>query len=111
MFSRTLTKEIIKPINGEVIGNIPEWIIGCLIQNGCGSYKIGDITLNHVFDGMALLQKFNFENGNVTYQCRFVKSKAYESIKTRNRMAFGEFGTTTTSNGNFLQKYENEKII
>lgn len=62
--------------------------------------------MNHLFDGMALLHRYNIENGKVTYQCRFVQSDAYKAIKTQNKMAFSEFGTTTTSNGNLFQKYD-----
>lgn len=103
-FVRTRNEEIIEPIEGELTGEIPKWISGSLIQNGPGAFKIGDVTLNHVFDGMALLHRFNIENGKITYQCRFIKSDSREAIKTQNRMISGEFGTTVTSNGNLLQK-------
>ncbi|KAL7044598.1 hypothetical protein ACKWTF_001997 [Chironomus riparius] len=101
---RSRKDEIIEPINGEITGKIPNWIKGSFILNGPGSFKIGDVSLNHVFDGMALLHRFHIENGNITYQCRFIKSEAYEKVKSENRLAFNEFGTTTISNGSFIQK-------
>jgi len=60
--------------------------------------------MNHVFDGMALLHRFHIDNGKITYQCRFIKSEAYEKVKSENRLAFNEFGTTTITNGSFIQK-------
>ncbi|XP_070499714.1 carotenoid isomerooxygenase-like [Chironomus tepperi] len=101
---RNRKEEIIEPINGEIIGEIPNWISGSFILNGPGTFKVGDVSLNHVFDGMALLHRFHIDNGNVTYQCRFIKSEAYEKVKSENRLAFNEFGTTTISNGSFIQK-------
>lgn len=106
ILNRTRSEEIIDPIDGVITGVIPKWIRGSLIQNGPGAFKIGDVTLNHVFDGMALLHRYHIVNGRITYQCRFIKSEAYETIKSQNRMAFNEFGTTVTSNGTFFQKYD-----
>lgn len=96
VWARTCEEEIVEPIEGEITGEIPRWINGSLLQNGPGAYKIGDVMLNHVFDGMALLHRFNIVNGKVTYQCRFVKSEAHERVKADNRLAFGEFGTAIT---------------
>lgn len=53
---------------------------------------------------MALLHRFHILNGKITYQCRFIQSKAYEAVKSENRLAFNEFGTTVISNGSLIQK-------
>lgn len=81
------------PVEGELSGEIPEWLEGSLIMNGPGTYKIGDNKLKHLFDGMALLQKFNISNGKITYQNKFVKSEAFVKGCENNRVIFGEFGT------------------
>lgn len=101
---RNRKDEILEPISGEIIGEIPKWISGSFILNGPGAFKIGDVSMNHVFDGMALLHRFHIDNGKVTYQCRFIKSEAYEKVKSENRLAFNEFGTSTITNGSFIQK-------
>lgn len=90
---RSCEKEIIDPICGVVIGNIPDWINGSLLRNGPGIIKVGDMTFNHLFDSSALLHRFNIDNGNVTYQCRFLKSEAYKKNLAANRIVTTEFGT------------------
>ncbi|KAG5674247.1 hypothetical protein PVAND_004227 [Polypedilum vanderplanki] len=106
VWTRTVTEEIIDPIEGEISGEIPRWINGCsLLQNGPGAYEIGDVMFNHVFDGMALLHRFNIVDGKVTYQNRFVKSNAYEAVKKENRIVFGEFGTAPDPVGNIFQRF------
>lgn len=90
-----------EPIEGQVTGEIPKWITGTLIQNGPGTHKIGKVTLNHLFDGMALLHRINILEGKVTYQCRFIESDAYEKIKKEQKIHYGEFGTSRNSQNLF----------
>ena len=40
-----------------------------------------------------LFFRFNIENGDVTYQCRFLSSEAYKRNKSANRIVVSEFGT------------------
>jgi carotenoid cleavage dioxygenase-like enzyme len=74
-------------------GKIPKWLNGSLLRNGPGKFTVGGNTLNHLFDGMALLHRFNIENGNVTYQCKFLESDAYLASMATNNIQYGEFGT------------------
>ncbi|XP_070494160.1 carotenoid isomerooxygenase-like isoform X2 [Chironomus tepperi] len=90
---RSCEQEIIEPINGTLSGSIPSWINGCLLRNGPGSLKVGSMTFNHLFDSSALLHRFNVENGNVTYQCRFLKTDSYKKNWAANRVVVSEFGT------------------
>lgn len=90
---RSCEAEIVEPVAGFVNGFIPEWIKGSLLRNGPGSIKVGDMTYNHLFDSAALLHRFNIENGNVTYQCRFLKSEAFKKNLAANRIVTTEFGT------------------
>lgn len=94
---RSCTEEIPEPIEGSVSGKIPEWLNGSLIVNGPGNFNVGTHKLKHLFDGMALLQKFEiFASGKITYQNKFVKSEAYTKGNESNRLIFGEFGTAPT---------------
>lgn len=90
---RSCEKEIVEPINGIIKGQIPEWINGSLLRNGPGSIKVGDSTFKHLFDSSALLHRFNIENGQVSYQCRFLKSETYKKNLAANRIVTTEFGT------------------
>ncbi|XP_058811653.1 carotenoid isomerooxygenase isoform X3 [Topomyia yanbarensis] len=90
---RSCEQEIVEPIVGEVIGVIPDWLNGSLLRNGPGSLKVGDMTFNHLFDSSALLHRFNVENGQVSYQCRFLKSDAYKKNTAAKRIVVTEFGT------------------
>lgn len=54
---RSCENEVIQPISGEVQGNIPKWLNGCLLRNGPGSLKVGNMQFEHLFDSAALLHK------------------------------------------------------
>jgi carotenoid cleavage dioxygenase-like enzyme len=101
---RTSTEDIIEPVLGEVTGEIPKWVKGSLLQNGPGGFNFSDIMMNHIFDGMAVLHRFNIENGNVTYQQRYLQSNAYKSITEKNRVDFAEFARLKDPEGNIFQR-------
>lgn len=95
---RSCTEEISVPIEGNLSEKIPEWLNGKLIMNGPGIFNLGDHKLNHLFDGMALLQKFTvLSSGKITYQNKFVRSEAYSKGVENNRVIFGEFGTAPSA--------------
>ncbi len=56
---------------------IPNWLNGVLIRNGPALFEIGSTRVSHQFDGFAKLNKFNFSQGNVYYQSRFLQSTFY----------------------------------
>ncbi len=87
------------PLESKFTGNVPEWLRGNFIFNGPGVFKIGDQKLNHVYDGMAVLQKFNImPSGKVTYQNKIIKSEAYTRGNKENRIIFAEYGTKPMTN-------------
>ncbi|XP_014472372.1 PREDICTED: carotenoid isomerooxygenase-like isoform X2 [Dinoponera quadriceps] len=90
---RNCEQEVVEPLAGELTGNIPKWLKGTLLRNGLGSLKVGEHTFQHLFDGSALVHRFRIENGEVTYQSRFVQSDAYKENKAAQRIVFTEFGT------------------
>ncbi|XP_066152250.1 carotenoid isomerooxygenase isoform X1 [Euwallacea fornicatus] len=90
---RSCEKEIIKPLEGKIIGSIPSWLNGSLLRNGPGSLKAGRDEFKHLFDSSALIHRFAIKNGNVTYQCRFLQSEVYKKIWMANRIVVTEFGT------------------
>lgn len=48
-------------------GTIPSWLGGSLLRMGPGLFEVGDEPLYHLFDGQAVMHKFDLKNGQVTY--------------------------------------------
>lgn len=48
-------------------GVIPSWLGGSLLRMGPGLFEVGDEHFQHLFDGQALIHKFDLKNGQVTY--------------------------------------------
>src|SRR5690606_15674561 len=72
------TREISMP-SLEVEGVIPGWLSGTLLRNGPARFRLEDRTLNHWFDGFAMLHKFYIADGHVSYANRFLDSPAYRA--------------------------------
>lgn len=75
-----------------VDGKIPEWLDGTLVRNGPGMFEAGDIPLRHWFDGLAMLHRFSFDRGRVSYANRFLRTEAYRAAR-RGDLSFCEFAT------------------
>lgn len=74
-------------------GYIPSWLEGTLIRNGPGTFKVGDEYYCHWFDGLAMLHKFSFVNGQVSYMNRFLECDAYNQAKSQGKIVYSEFAT------------------
>lgn len=75
-------------------GQIPDWLNGNLIRTGPGTLKVGQQAYHHWFDGLAMLRKFSFADGQVAFANRFLESQAYREAKAKGKISRGEFGTT-----------------
>lgn len=75
-----------------VEGQIPEWLTGTLLRNGPAKFEVGDWALRHWFDGYAMLHRFSFADGRVSYANRFLRSKAYEAAEN-GQPSYREFAT------------------
>ncbi len=65
-----------------VTGQIPAWVSGTLLRNGPGTFQVGDSTVDHWFDGLAMVQQYQFgTDGQVTYRNRFLRTEAYAAAK------------------------------
>lgn len=73
-------------------GEIPSWLTGTLLRNGPARYEVGGQRLRHWFDGLAMLHKFSFDGGRVSYANRFLRSDAYREAE-RGRISYREFAT------------------
>ena len=85
------TREIIVP-SLEVEGAVPGWLSGTLLRNGPARFRLEDRTLNHWFDGLAMLHKFDIAEGRVGYANRFLDTPAFQAARA-GKMKYGEFAT------------------
>jgi beta,beta-carotene 9',10'-dioxygenase len=74
-------------------GQLPEWLTGTLVRNGPGAFRVGEQTYRHWFDGLAMLHKFSFGGGRVSYANKFLESKSYQSARETGRITYSEFAT------------------
>jgi beta,beta-carotene 9',10'-dioxygenase len=76
-----------------VRGELPPWLQGSLLRTGPAKWEVGDRAMNHWFDGLAMLHRFSFGDGDVSYANRFLESRAYRAAKEKGRIAYSEFAT------------------
>jgi beta,beta-carotene 9',10'-dioxygenase len=76
-----------------VRGRIPEWLQGTLIRNGPGTFQVGSQHYRHWFDGLAMLHKFSFAGGSVSYANKFLETKAYQEAQATGKISYSEFAT------------------
>ncbi|XP_003977539.1 retinal Mueller cells isomerohydrolase [Takifugu rubripes] len=86
-------EELNEPIAATISGVIPTWLSGSLLRMGPGLFEVGDQPLHHLFDGQALIHKFDLKDGRVTYYRKFIRTDAYVRAMTENRVVITEFGT------------------
>jgi beta,beta-carotene 9',10'-dioxygenase len=89
---RTLDREL-PPVPLPVEGAFPEWLAGALLRTGPAMFEAGTRGYRHWFDGLAMLHRFGFADGTVTYTNRFLDSRAYRAVRDTGRIAYSEFAT------------------
>jgi carotenoid cleavage dioxygenase-like enzyme len=77
----------------DVRGEVPSWLQGALIRTGPAKWDVGDRVMNHWFDGFAMLHRFGFVDGEVSYANRFLESRAYRAARADGKIAYSEFAT------------------
>ncbi|XP_015255447.1 PREDICTED: retinal Mueller cells isomerohydrolase-like [Cyprinodon variegatus] len=86
-------EELNEPIPANITGVIPSWLGGSLLRMGPGLFEVGDEPFHHLFDGQALMHKFDLKGGQVTYFRKFIRTDAYVRAMTEKRVVITEFGT------------------
>jgi beta,beta-carotene 9',10'-dioxygenase len=89
-FNDQQTELTIPSLNVE--GAIPSWLAGTLIRNGPARFRLEDKTLNHWFDGQAMLHKFDIADGCVSYANKFLDTPARRAAQNGG-MKYSEFAT------------------
>jgi carotenoid cleavage dioxygenase-like enzyme len=74
-----------------VEGDLPAWLDGALYRNGPGRFEAGGRTVEHWFDGLAMLRRFGFGDG-VRYTNRYLRTEEYDAWEA-GRLGAGQFGT------------------
>lgn len=76
-----------------VQGRIPDWVSGSYIRNGPGMFQLQNRRLNHWFDAMGALHKFDIRNGKVSYLNSFIECESYRYASTEGDLKFSEFAS------------------
>lgn len=77
------------PIEGE----LPGWLSGSLLRTGPAKFEAGTQRLRHWFDGLAMLHRFTFSDGTISYANRFLEGRTERAIRGEGRIAYPEFAT------------------
>jgi beta,beta-carotene 9',10'-dioxygenase len=64
-----------------VTGEVPVWLTGALVRVTPALLEVGGRRLAHWFDGVAMLNRFGFADGRVSYKNRFLDSLAHRDAK------------------------------
>lgn len=74
-------------------GTVPAWLAGELLRNGPAKFEAGERRYRHWFDGQAMLHRFAFHDGAVSYRNRFLDTPALRAGRDAGRIEFTEFAT------------------
>ncbi len=74
-------------------GKLPPWLRGTLVRNGPGTFHVGEQRYRHWFDGLAMLHKFSFANGRVSYANKYLETHSYRRARETGRISYSEFAT------------------
>ncbi len=76
-----------------IAGELPAWLSGSLLRTGPAKFEAGDRRFNHWFDGLAMLHRFTFGDGRVSYGNRFLEGRTDRAVREEGRIAYPEFAT------------------
>jgi beta,beta-carotene 9',10'-dioxygenase len=74
-------------------GELPKWLMGSLLRTGPAKWEVDGRGMNHWFDGLAMLHRFSFAGGEVSYANRFLQTRAYRAAREKGRIEYSEFAT------------------
>jgi carotenoid cleavage dioxygenase-like enzyme len=56
-------------------GIIPTWLNGSLLRNGPAQFSLNNVGFANFFDGFAMVHRFTFNNGIISYANKFLETK------------------------------------
>src|SRR4051812_608865 len=72
-----------------VRGELPQWMRGSLVRVTPSKFDTGAEQIRHWFDGLAMLHRFGFAGGRVSYANRFLRSESYDRAERGERIGQG----------------------
>jgi hypothetical protein len=97
-----------------VLGEIPYWLEGTYLRNGPGQFHFAEQTVNHWFDGLSLINKFQFTAGKVSYQSTYLNTGEAQHVAMQGKLKGEEFGTHIKRSAfqkiNFLRDIKNDYL-
>jgi carotenoid cleavage dioxygenase-like enzyme len=76
-----------------VTGEVPSWLTGSLVRTGPAKFEVGERSMNHWFDGLAMLHSFGIDDGSVSYASRFLEGNSYRAARETGEITYSEFAT------------------
>ena len=69
--------EIISPMPAKVTGKVPDWLEGTLLRNGPGLFEFDLQKADHIFDGMAMIRRYQIgsKNSEMNVSRQLIKSE------------------------------------
>ncbi len=74
-------------------GRLPAWLTGSLVRVAPAQWDVDGRTLNHWFDGFAMLHRFQINDGSVSYANRFLQTESYKAARDSGKIEFSEFAS------------------
>jgi beta,beta-carotene 9',10'-dioxygenase len=74
-------------------GQLPAWLTGSLVRVAPAQWDVGERTLNHWFDGFAMLHRFQISDGKVSYANKFLQTESYKAARDTGKIKFSEFAS------------------
>jgi beta,beta-carotene 9',10'-dioxygenase len=74
-------------------GELPAWLTGTLVRTAPAQWETSHHSFPHWFDGLAMLHKFAFAGGAVSYANRFLRTRAYRAAREGGELPFVDFAT------------------
>ncbi len=77
----------------DIDGEVPANLRGTFFRNGPGRQRIGGEKYGHWFDGDGMLCAFTFDNGQVHFRNRYVRTPKYVEETAAQKVLYRGFGT------------------
>lgn len=74
-------------------GELPSWLSGSLLRTGPAKFEVGEHRYRHWFDGQAMLHRFSFGGGVVSYGNRFQQGRTRAKALQTGEIPYPEFAT------------------
>lgn len=75
--------------NLPVKGEIPHWLNGVLFRNGPAKFEVGEASYSHWFDGQAMVHRYSFCKGQISYRNRFLRTSPYTEMMSTGQLSSG----------------------